>query len=128
MEENVAAAFDPFGEAFFEELANLVSRIEERDKENIEILVHLFGLVEAGIESLHQLKQSGRIPEAILRDLIQNFIKFRQEITRDLAKPSRDPRDAIFTNFSTISCINCIHNHLTGRHTIHSVIEYQQEQ
>ena len=56
MEENIAATFDPFGEAFFEELSNLVSRVEERDKENSEILVHLFGLVQAGLESLHQLE------------------------------------------------------------------------
>lgn len=101
MEENIAATFNPFG-AFFEELSNLVSRVEERDKENSEILVHLFGLVEAGLESLHQLEQSGRVLEAILCDLIQNFIIFRQEITKDLTKPSRDPRVAIFTNFSTV--------------------------
>lgn len=105
MGENITATdhrFDPFGEVYFDEMCNLVSRVEERSKENSEILVHLFGLVEAALESLHQLEQSERVPKELSRELIQNFIIFSQEITRDLAKPLRDPRVAIFTNFSNV--------------------------
>ena len=99
--DSITTTLDPFGEELFDELSDLVTRIKERNKEDSEMLTHLFGLAESALESLHQLDQSARVPKELSNALIQNFIIFCQEITRDLAKPSRDPRVAIFSNFST---------------------------